>query len=510
MDILKQCQKWHEDDEFQKIVDALESIPSLERTPEMDSELARAYNNLAAYSSTDDCISYEGRAMLKKAIALLKPHEEDFGDNFSWNYRMGYAYLYLDQEGRALPYLYKALKIHPEDEDIKTLIDFCETMISCPQFSERFRKRTKDWWEAFAEMEAKLRKMIEDNNLEKNGISQILKEDQLRTVAQEIMDQIDVSLHLVFDEISFEIGVNGEKYELILSPEGDKIKLFELVYFKDHAPKEVLLHWNILVGRQPFQDKGLLFYDGTEISADDVQIWIEEQDENSFVISVYCEKLLPMLREEEGQAWWLLTTLTDQVLGEISHMHYIDGFEVLTEPKTEPSILMSRLPQAMKGRGVDLFTDPKTYLETYIGYQMEPNDDPNADWRLDVIAGLTNCALLITSYLDANNDCVNMLHADGAVAGFFCYPLDTLRDEKEMKKIFDFRDSLMKYLTEHCRDALTFTGSATGIYCGYVDFIAWDIQTTLQAAKVFFKDSCIPWANFHTFRREADAVSLKN
>ena len=59
------------------------------------------------------------------------------------------------------------------------------------------------------------------------------------------------TLNQAFDEISFEMGFNGEKYELILTPEGDKVKLFELVYFQKHAPKEVLEHWNILVGRQP-------------------------------------------------------------------------------------------------------------------------------------------------------------------------------------------------------------------------------------------------------------------
>ena len=34
-------------DKHQKIIDALEAISAEERTPEMDSELARAYNNLA-------------------------------------------------------------------------------------------------------------------------------------------------------------------------------------------------------------------------------------------------------------------------------------------------------------------------------------------------------------------------------------------------------------------------------------------------------------------------------
>ena len=45
MDILKQCQKWHEKGQYQKIIDALEAIPAGERTPEMDSELISLYWN---------------------------------------------------------------------------------------------------------------------------------------------------------------------------------------------------------------------------------------------------------------------------------------------------------------------------------------------------------------------------------------------------------------------------------------------------------------------------------
>ncbi|MBS6291652.1 MAG: recombinase family protein [Oscillibacter sp.] len=56
---------------------------------------------------------------------------------------------------------------------------------------------------------------------------------------------------------------------------------------------------------------------------------------------------------------------------------------------------------------------------------------------------------------------------------------------------------------------LTLIGGATGLFCGYVDFIAWDIRTALQMAKEFFECSDIPWASFHTFRREAGTVNLK-
>ena len=490
MDILKQCQKWHEESKQHKIIDALEAIPAEERTPEMDSELARAYNNLA------DPHKPTCKEMLKKALALLKPHEEYFEDDYYWNFRMGYSYFYLDQEGRALRYFEKALEVRPGDDDTKEFIERCKKGISLPQFWECFRERTEDWWETFAEMEAELRQMMD--------------EDKDHTRGAELVAQMQETLNLVFDEISFEMGFNGKKHELILTPEGDKVKLFELVYFQKHASKEVLEHWNILVGRQPSQNIGLRTDDSWDISGEDVQIWLEEQGENSFAISAYCEKLLPKLQEEEGRAWWMLTTLTDQVLGEISHMRYIDSFDVLEEPKAEPSFLLSQLPDKLREQGLELSTDPEAYLESYLGYKMEPKQDPDADWRLDVMAGSTCCVPLINGYLNADNDFMDDLHADGAVAGFFCYPLDTLREEEGSQKIFDFRDKLEEVLTGgDGSEVLTLTGGATGLYCGYVDFIAWDIQEALNMAKEFFEGTDIPWAIFHTFRREAGSVSLK-
>ena len=497
MDILKQCQKWHEEDKHLKIVDALEAIPAEERTPEVDMELARAYNNLADPSEP------EGRKLLHRALELMQSHEEELGDTYSWNFRMGYAYYYLDQEGRALRYFEKALELHPGDDpklntrqDMEELIDSCKKGISLPRFSECFRERTENWWETFAEMEAELRQMMD--------------EDKDHTRGAELVAQMEGALNQAFDEISFEMGFNGEKHELILTPEGDKVKLFELIYFQKHAPKEVLEHWNILVGRQPLQNIGLRTENGLDISGDDVQIWLEEQGENSFAISAYCEKLLPMLREEEGRAWWMLTTLTDQVLGEISHMRYIDSFDVLEEPKAEPSFLLSQLPDKLREQGLELSTDPEAYLESYLGYKMEPKQDPDADWRLDVMAGSTCCVPLINGYLNADNDFMDDLHADGAVAGFFCYPLDTLREEEGSQKIFDFRDKLEEVLTGgDGSEVLTLTGGATGLYCGYVDFIAWDIQEALNMAKEFFEGTDIPWAIFHTFRREAGSVPLK-
>ena len=485
--LLEQCQRWNAEDRYQEIIHALEAIPAEERTPEMDSELARAYNNWGTLRSD--------RAALKKAIALLTPHEEYFSGDHFWNFRMGYAYYYLDQEGRALPYFRRALEACPDDEDTREMIGYCEERIALPQFGECFRERTVNWWETFAEREAELRRMMD--------------EDKEHIRGAEIAAQMEEVLHLAFDDISFEIGCNGEKHELILTPEGDKVKLFQLAYFRSHAPEKVLQHWNILVGRQPNPDISLRTDLGWEVSGEDVQIWLEERGENTFALSAYCQKLLPMLREEENRVWWAIVTLTDQMLGEIPHMRYIDSLDVLEAPREEPSIPLTELPHKLRELGLDLSTDPKACLECYLGYKMTPNEDRDADWRLDTIAGSTCCAPLINGYLNADNYQMDNLHADGAVAGFLCYPLCTLQEEEGSQKIFDFRDSLEEALTAgDGAEALTLTGGATGIYCGYVDFIAWDLPAALDRAETFFKNTHLPWANFHTFRREAATVPL--
>ena len=46
-ELLGQLQRWHEEDQYQRIIDAIEAIPQPERGYELTCQLARAYNNLA-------------------------------------------------------------------------------------------------------------------------------------------------------------------------------------------------------------------------------------------------------------------------------------------------------------------------------------------------------------------------------------------------------------------------------------------------------------------------------
>ena len=486
MELLEQCQKWNENDEFQKIIDALEAIPAGERTPELDSELARAYNNLAQPGD---------RELFEKAIALLEPHEEYFQGDHCWNFRMGYAYYYLDQEGPALRYFEQALKARPGDEDTQEYIDDCRRRLSLPRFEKNFRERTQEAWTAFTQIEAELRTIMDT--------------DQLRERGEEIMEKCGRALKLALPSPAFELGFNGEKYELILSPEGLRSRLFPLVYFQEQAPEPVLEHWNIWVGRQPCEGFELRAGE-IEVRAEDVQVWAEKTADSQMNLVLYCEKLTPLLKEDADRVWWALSMLVDQTIGEVSAIALIAGFDVCAEPKDEPAMLLSELPQLVQSMGLSLWRDGSDYLEnSYIAYELEPVEDPEADWRLDVYTGSCRLPVMINEYLTSCTDTVDEYHKDGITAGFLCYPVDEFSGENRAEQILQFRDALQAAIQEHAGgEAVTFLGGATGLYYGYLDFLAWDLPAVLDAAKDFFADSNAAQGLFHVFRRDVGTVRL--
>ena len=486
MDLLKQCQQWFEQDEAQKVIDTLEAIPAEERTPELDSELAKAYIAVAHIGE---------REPFEKALELLAPHEEHFAEDHCWNYRIASAYYFLDEEGPALRYFEKALKARPGDKDTQEYIDDCRRRLSLPRFEKNFRERTQEAWAAFSQIEAELRQIIDTDETHQRG--------------EELVKKCGNALKTALRDTSFELGFNGEKHELILSPEGLRSLLFPLVYFQKQAPESVLEHWNIWVGRQPCEGFELRAGE-IEVRADDVQMWAEETEDHQVSLVLYCEKLTPILKEDTDKVWWALSMLVDQTIGEVSAIAFVAGFDVYAQPKDEPSKLLSELPELLQSMGLSLWRDGSDYLEnSYLAYELEPVEDPEADWRLDVYTGSCRLPVLINDYLTARSDMVDEYHKDGIAAGFLLYPLSGFTGEERVKAILDFRDNLRDaILRDAGEEAVTFLGGATGLYCGYLDFIAWDLPAVLTAAQAFFEGSDLPYAHFHAFRRDVGGVPL--
>ena len=159
---LKQLARWHEDDEFQKIVDAILALPEEERDYDLTGQLARALNNLEDYETA--------------AEVLLTVEAEGQHDPL-WHYRLGYAYYYSDRFGQAKERFEQVLRLTPDDQDARMFLGWCDeeltpggkvkklnARLTTPEamtVGKTFRQRTAEFWQWFTDNEPRLAAMIE-------------------------------------------------------------------------------------------------------------------------------------------------------------------------------------------------------------------------------------------------------------------------------------------------------------------------------------------------------------
>jgi len=367
--------------------------------------------------------------------------------------------------------------------------------LSLPIDIKPFRVRTQEAWAAFLAGEEELRALMDQRDR--------------AVVSGQLAERCSKLLAPAFANPAFELGYNGEKYELILTPQGEQARLFQLTYFQKRAPKELLDKWNILVGRTR-SNRFALRMCGQEVTLEDVRAWVEKTGDNGIGLRLYCEKLAALKKDAEERRYSILCILLDQALGELAAMRYVDYLDILDAPEAGESLRLDRLADYVAAEidpeGWAYSDAPERVCERYIAYRGEPSREEHRPLRRDVCAGVTRCLPILRGYFQEDNYWMDCLHQDGAVPGFFYYPLDRV----DRKDVLDLRDQLENAVLERAgADAVTFTGGATGTTLGYLDFIAWDLKALLDSAVKVFDTVPAAWAAFHTFRADANGVILK-
>lgn len=120
-ELLAQLEAWHEEDEFERIVDAIAEIPKEERDYELVGQLGRAMNNLGRY---------------EEAVGQLLTVAEEGTDDPLWHYRIGLAYYYLDRYEDALREFEAADKLDPGDEDTLEFLESIRQKLAEPSPDE--------------------------------------------------------------------------------------------------------------------------------------------------------------------------------------------------------------------------------------------------------------------------------------------------------------------------------------------------------------------------------------
>ncbi|MGI9527318.1 MAG: suppressor of fused domain protein [Weeksellaceae bacterium] len=112
-DIFERIEHWYEGDEHQKIVDLITTLPKEEQTPELISELGRAYNNL--YWANEDEDFEKAKSYLNKAEEVLLSVKQDLIEDYRWHYRIAYTYFYLDNAPKSQYHFEESQKLSGED-----------------------------------------------------------------------------------------------------------------------------------------------------------------------------------------------------------------------------------------------------------------------------------------------------------------------------------------------------------------------------------------------------------
>ena len=104
-ELLEQIDEWYNNDEDQKIVDAILAIPEKDRSYDLIGQLAVAYNNTGDYD---------------EAVQTLFSIAEEGKADHTWYYRLGYAYNELEKYEEAISNFSEAIKLDPEYEPAYT------------------------------------------------------------------------------------------------------------------------------------------------------------------------------------------------------------------------------------------------------------------------------------------------------------------------------------------------------------------------------------------------------
>jgi hypothetical protein len=351
-----------------------------------------------------------------------------------------------------------------------------------------FKSRVAKFWESFSEEEGQIREMM-DNKAE----------------GETLMNFVDSILQIAFHKVYFEMGVNDEgKYELILTPEGDRARLMQLHYWLRYAPQHLWEKWNFYSSKPALGESGttMEMFD-IQIGEDDIVIYPEVDNERNKVnIEIYSPKLMTL---NENERYSMFFIYLDQFVGELYTMEYIGYIDFVEEKQDKPSVKITELKPIVDNRiendGWPKIDNP---CEIYSTYRMEPNEKEVWTLREDILSGYTSYTPLLNDFYEGKADHFNEAKENGVVFGFvFFENINVPRED-----VVNFRGEIEdKIIAETVPYGIANTlGGATGFHFSYIDFIIYDYEVFITIVKQILSAYNFEESGYSDFSVESEPV----
>lgn len=487
---LRQLVQWHEEDQFQQIVDVILAVPEEERDYDLTGQLARALNNLGDYETAVE--------------VLLSVEEEGRGDPL-WHYRLGYAYYYSNNFGLARAEFGIVLELTPDDQDARMFIEWCEEEMSPTVVTDKlnrrlmaaeaiqvgvsFRQRADAFWAWFTENEPVLSEMLVQGPEEERG---------------KIVEFVLEGVRLIGEQVHFDIG--GD-YEFSFAVEGNNYLFYLLPWLVARMPRQFRSKWHFspyLTGTKG-QSFGFRMYD-VDLLLEDVMVGLQyDEEQNYFNVCFYHEQLGGLPEEECYHAFYKMMEVS---IGEGLARIYINDVkkaEVQKSGMFPLTKLEDCMAVALEEAGKEIILRPD---ERYTVYSMD--FDEVRDLRYDMMIGNTCFTELVQEYFSGETTYVDALEVCGAKAVFLVIPVGEMERSELLNLRYEIEDRLVsEVLGERGSGQETgiLLGGATAQDCLYIDILLYDIQDFMAVSGDFLMQYPYPFY-LAEFRPDSRLVAL--
>lgn len=330
-----------------------------------------------------------------------------------------------------------------------------------------FRVQTATFWKVFFQEEKSLRQLLDQG------------EDHRALIEHKMKQVLDICM----SDCAFAISKKSNgRYELVLSPQKDKLFILYLRYLISQVPKTLLYLWDFYYANQPCEDRSVKFnVRGNMIGFADVQVYPTIRDQ-SFALEIYGDVFRNMRKGEQLQK---IYELLDGAIGEIPAMYRIATIRFLKKRKSG-GITMDQLDAYMKETiEKQRWMNVKHPLQVYRSYTMIPR---RRDFHLrnDVYNGITSQPALITEMNRYDDTHIRWGEANGIMIGFAFYE----HSQIAMQRRIAVRENLEEKLSQCCevKQAAENIGAANGLFYTYLDYVVYDWELFVSILNEVMED----------------------
>ena len=501
MDILEQCQTWRKQNKRKLIINLIESLPEEQRTALVDSELAIAYSEQIQVNP----IRAQDILDLKKAVALLKKHEAELGETFNWNFRLGYAYFYLEQHDLSIKYMQNALLLNTDEPDDDCIKDDVEYFINCseqginvPIITCSFLDRVKLTWDEFKQRRSHIEDLINTNE---------------HDLAIALLEEC---FHVLFEDIHFELGIKDKVYEIIFPTECDLATTLQLKTFIAHVPSKLKKHWSFIIGR-PYDANLIIDNGAAKLTSQDFMVYSCDIGNNRYDLKIIAPKLKKLTSTDE-QAQKLAFYFIASTLGEVNYLNHIAGLELLNKEANikdlsdyDQGCTLDSFIEKLKEQGLKLNNDVKLLPDSCLKeYQHATPYGNEMCSRFDIDHGMSSLLGLHVEFLREESSLYNSFYHNGAIPVFICFELTNPPKSSSLHITDSQLEKMVATIRNKTAAVASIVGYASGLNYGYIDCIAWDVQKFLACIDYYFnQNDKIKSAACQAFNQSDSFVRLK-